>query len=246
MLARIQDNGNSSEPFLVSNGVKQGCVLAPTLFSLMFSAMLTDAFADTDIGMTPSGWLSFQPFNLRRLKAITKVKTNTINDFLFADDCALNSISEDDMQQNVDKFAEACTNFSLMISIKKTEVMHQPGTGKTYIEPSITINGQCLKAVNKFIHLGNTLSRNVVIDDEVDARLAKANSAFGRLSKNVWNWRGITLEDQNQGLLCCCDDHVLVRFRNLNSLPMPCRKTQPLPHHTPQDATWDKMARQNP
>ena len=51
MLARVQDDGNSSEPFLVSNGVKQGCVLAPTLFSLMFSAMLTDAFADTNIGI---------------------------------------------------------------------------------------------------------------------------------------------------------------------------------------------------
>ena len=50
MMARVQDDGNSSEPFLVSNGVKQG-VLAPTLFSLMFSAMLTDAFADSDIGI---------------------------------------------------------------------------------------------------------------------------------------------------------------------------------------------------
>ena len=205
MLARIQDDGNSSQSFLVSNGVKQGCVLAPTLLSLMFSAMLTDAFADTDIGIGIRHRMDGSVFSLRRLKAITKVKTNTINDFLFADDCALNSISEDDMQQNVDKFAEACTNFSLMISIKKTEVMLQPATGKTYIEPSITINGRCLKAVNKFIHLGNTLSRNVVIDDEVDARLAKANSAFGRLSKNVWNRRGITLEDQNQGIPCCCD-----------------------------------------
>ena len=124
---------------------------------------------------------------------MVKVKTDTINDFLFADDCALNSISADDMQQNVDKFAEACTNFDLMISIKKTVVMHQPAPGKTYIEPSITINGQCLKSVDKFTYLGSTLARSVVIDDEADARLAKANSAFGRLSKNVWNRRGITI-----------------------------------------------------
>ena len=132
-------------------------------------------------------------FNLRRLKAKTKVKTDTINDFLFADDCTMNSISVDDMQQNVDKFAEACT-FGLTISIKKTEVMHQPAPGKTYIEPSITTNGQCLKSVDKFTYLGSTLSRNIVIDDEADARLAKANSAFGRLSTNVWNRWGITLE----------------------------------------------------
>ena len=31
MMARVVDNGNPSEPFEVSNGVKQGCVLAPTL-----------------------------------------------------------------------------------------------------------------------------------------------------------------------------------------------------------------------
>ena len=118
----------------------------PTLFSLMFSAMLTDAFADTDIGIGIRHRMDGSIFNLRRLKAKTKVKTNIINDFLFVDDCALNSIS-DDMQQNDDKFAEACTNFGLTISITKREVMHQPAPRKTYIESSITINGQCLKAV---------------------------------------------------------------------------------------------------
>ena len=45
MLARTQSDGEFFfYPFLVTNGVKQGCVLAPTLFSMMFSAMLTAAF----------------------------------------------------------------------------------------------------------------------------------------------------------------------------------------------------------
>ena len=48
--ARIQNDGEYSEPFPVTNGVKQGCVMAPTLFSMMFSAMLTDAFQDVDAG----------------------------------------------------------------------------------------------------------------------------------------------------------------------------------------------------
>ena len=45
MLARVQENGEISKPFPVSNGLKQDCVLAPILFSLVFSAMLTDAFS---------------------------------------------------------------------------------------------------------------------------------------------------------------------------------------------------------
>ena len=39
---RVKKNGAYSEPFLVTNRVKQGGVMAPTLFSMMFYAMLTD------------------------------------------------------------------------------------------------------------------------------------------------------------------------------------------------------------
>ena len=35
----------------MTNGVKQGCILASTLFSMMFSAMLTDAFQGGDNGL---------------------------------------------------------------------------------------------------------------------------------------------------------------------------------------------------
>jgi hypothetical protein len=36
MFARVLDDGKTSEPFPVGNGVKQRCVLAPTLFSMIF------------------------------------------------------------------------------------------------------------------------------------------------------------------------------------------------------------------
>ena len=52
MLAPIQNNGEFSDPFPVTNGIKQGSVLAPTLFSMMFSAMLTAALQDGDNGYT--------------------------------------------------------------------------------------------------------------------------------------------------------------------------------------------------
>ena len=34
MMARVIESSDVSDPFPVTNGVKQGCVLAPTLFSL--------------------------------------------------------------------------------------------------------------------------------------------------------------------------------------------------------------------
>ena len=48
MQERVQNNGEFSEPFDVTNGVKKHCVMAPTLFSMMFSAMLMDAIQDSD------------------------------------------------------------------------------------------------------------------------------------------------------------------------------------------------------
>ena len=36
MQARVRNDGEFSEPFEVTDGVKQGCVMAPTLYSMMF------------------------------------------------------------------------------------------------------------------------------------------------------------------------------------------------------------------
>ena len=48
MRACVQDNDDISEAFAVTNGVKQGCVLAPILFCLVFLVMLQDAFYDSE------------------------------------------------------------------------------------------------------------------------------------------------------------------------------------------------------
>ena len=67
-LVLVQGNGETSEPLPVTNEVKQGCVLAPTLFSLMFSAMLSDAFRDSVVGIGFKYRTDGSLFNLRRFK----------------------------------------------------------------------------------------------------------------------------------------------------------------------------------
>ncbi|KAL8576767.1 hypothetical protein ACOMHN_067665 [Nucella lapillus] len=44
-------NGSENDEFPVTIGVKQGCVLAPTFFSFLFSLMLLSAFKDSDPGI---------------------------------------------------------------------------------------------------------------------------------------------------------------------------------------------------
>ena len=42
MDARVLDQGSFSATINVFNGVKQGCVLAPTLFSIMFAMLIRE------------------------------------------------------------------------------------------------------------------------------------------------------------------------------------------------------------
>ena len=57
-------------------------------------------------------------FNLRRLQARIKVNEERVRDLLFADDCAVDDRSEDEMQRNMDIFSSACDAFGLTIRPK--------------------------------------------------------------------------------------------------------------------------------
>nr|KAG5698969.1 hypothetical protein BaRGS_033482 [Batillaria attramentaria] len=107
---------------------------------MMFSAMLSDAFRNNNDGVRIRYRTDGKLFNPRRLQAATKAREIFIRD-LFADGCALNAGSEQEMQTSMDRFSVACDNFGLTISTKKTEVMSQPAAGKPYQEPHITVNG---------------------------------------------------------------------------------------------------------
>nr|VZI38691.1 unnamed protein product [Spirometra erinaceieuropaei] len=126
MMARVTDNGAVSEAFAVTNGVKQGCVLAPTLLSLMFSAMLIDAYRVERPGIRIAYRTDGHLLNQRRMHFQSRVSTTTVHELLFADDCARNTTSEEEMQRSMDLFSTACENFGLVINTQKTVVMHQP------------------------------------------------------------------------------------------------------------------------
>ena len=80
----MQNDGEFSEPLEATNWVKQGCVMAPTLFSMMLFAMHMDAFQDSDTGFPIRYRFDGNIFNLRRLQ--TKVQTDVLDGFLYADD----------------------------------------------------------------------------------------------------------------------------------------------------------------
>ena len=192
MSGRIVIDGATSEPFNITNGLKQGCVLAAILFALFYAAMLDEALSDCPDGVSIR-FRSGNLFKLSRLRANTRVMETLIRDLLYADDCALVAESEDALQRMTTRFASAAKNFGLTVSLSKTEILFQPPPGQPHIDPQIHINGTVLKSVRHFTYLGSILSSEATIDLDVTNRISRASAAFGRLNSRVWSQHGINL-----------------------------------------------------
>ena len=175
MCGRVSANDNLSAAFLIAIGLKQGCMLAPFLFILFYAAMLKEAMSKSKAGIYMRFRTSGKLFNLRRLKASTKVLEELMQDLLYADDCALCAHSEADLQELCNHFAEAARLFGLSINLSKTEVMHQrpPRDESVNQETNIKIGNVSLKEVPTFVYLGSTLSNDAMLDHEIATRIKK-------------------------------------------------------------------------
>nr|VZI20883.1 unnamed protein product [Spirometra erinaceieuropaei] len=160
----------------------------------MFSVMLMDTYREERPGLRIAHRTDGHLLNQRWMHFQSRVSTTTIHELLFADDCALNTATEVDM----DLFSAARKNFSLVSNTEKTVVMHQPppNTAPPPNVPQISMNGTQLQVVYNFMYLGCTLSRSTKIDDEVARRIYKISQAFGRLQRTVWPRHGLQLSTE--------------------------------------------------
>ncbi|CAI9720338.1 Hypothetical predicted protein [Octopus vulgaris] len=142
----VNVGGGMAGPIPLENGVKQGDILAPTLFSLYFATAFTHAFAKVSslriyVRYRSPDYL----FILRLFAANSKVLLSIIRNFLYAYDCDLVTHTADDMQIPMNCISASCKAFGLSISLDKTVVMFQPTPGNPYVEPAILVEGTILK-----------------------------------------------------------------------------------------------------
>ncbi|BHF79970.1 hypothetical protein SprV_0702309400 [Sparganum proliferum] len=125
MMSRVTDNGAVSEALAGTTGQKQGCVLASTLFSLMFSAMLMGDYRDERPGIHIAYRTNGHLLSQRWMRFQSRASTTAVYELLFADDCAPNTTSEEDMQRSMDLFSTAFENFGLVINMQKTSYINR-------------------------------------------------------------------------------------------------------------------------
>ena len=157
--ARLIVDGELSKFFDYNSGVKQGCKLAPTLFGIYAAVLLLIAFKD--IKHRHSILIRFRTngkfFDLKRLKAKSKVMREFIREAQYADDIAVMSDSSSGLQELLDAYNAASKRFDLRINAGKTEVL--------CMGPEIVffVDETPLNNVDRFKYLGSFVSKDCKI-----------------------------------------------------------------------------------
>ena len=77
-------------------------------------------------------------------------------------------------------------------------MLYQPPPREAYRPPHISIDGTNLNAMERFTYRGSVISSDAIVRKDLDNRLSKASSSFGRLSKRVWQSHSLRLSTKTQ------------------------------------------------
>ena len=111
----VLHDDDQSELFNIKTGVKQGCIIAPTLFSKFLATFLSQANIDLAKGVDIKYRTDGGVFKLSRKHYLP-----------YADDCAVVAHSAQYLQNTLDALVDANRHFELSANAAKTKVIHQP------------------------------------------------------------------------------------------------------------------------
>ncbi|XP_035692546.1 uncharacterized protein LOC118427017 [Branchiostoma floridae] len=194
MTGRVAVKNTMSEPFAITTGLKQGCVLAPTLFSLYLGAMIHE-LPDNASGIQLRYRMDGGLFNTGRLRSRRHTTSFTVRELQYADDNATPVDTVDALQSTVDVLDGAYSRFGLTSNIGKTKILAQGAPGHPPPDTSnIRLRGEVLETVKSFPYLGSFLSDDCTMQKDIDNRIRAAHAAFGRLSKRVFLNHDLSLQ----------------------------------------------------
>ena len=128
-------NRSIGDWFRTTIGVRQGCLLSPTLFNIFLERIMTNALKDHEDTVSIGG--------------------GTVTNLCFADDIDGLAGKEEELAKLVECLIKAFTAYGMEISAEKTKLMTNNTSG---INTEIIVNGQKLETVTSFKYLGSVIT----------------------------------------------------------------------------------------
>ena len=159
-------DGSVGQVFNTTVGVRQGCILSPTLFNIFLEQIMQETLHNHSSSVSIGG---YPLCNLR-----------------FADDIDLMAGSEQELQNLTDRLTGTAAKYGMEINTEKSEVL--VNTYDKDIVARIVVGGEKLQEVSSFKYLGVILTKDGTSTKEILVRLGMATSAMTRL-QTVWKSR---------------------------------------------------------
>ena len=167
----VYHNSKIGKWFNTSVGVRQGCLLSPTLFNIFLERIMTDALEEHQ------GSISIGGRNITNLR--------------FADDIDGLAGSESELASLVGKLERAVKAYGMEINADKTKMMTNSPAG---ISGNICVDGHKLETVDQFKYLGAILT-DEGSRKEVLSRVAQATASFYKMNY-IWKDKSTTVKSK--------------------------------------------------
>lgn len=161
--ARVRVGDTLSDNVQIERGVRQGCIMSPTLFGRYTE----------DIFKTVSSKMGI------------KVNGRIVNNLRYADDTALIAENENDLQHLVDIVNDIGEDLNMRINTKKTKFMvvgKDVGKDNAYKKKNIKINGAILEEIDSVVYLGQLFTKDGKCEDEIKRRNQIARNTFSKMN----------------------------------------------------------------
>ena len=137
---RILLNDYSTDYFDVISGVKQGDVLSTTLFAIYINSLAKE---------------------VKSLNKGINIAGHNVSILLYADDIALISESEQNLQSMLNCLHQWCIDWRMSINQTKTKVVHFRKSNKTRTDYTFTCGTQDISITDQYKYLGCVLQENL-------------------------------------------------------------------------------------
>lgn len=156
----------------IDTGVRQGCILSPTLFNIVLDYIMKRLETVKNLGgtMTPEG----------------------MEDAEYADDTCLLAECLLRVMKLTEALATESAKFGLKINMAKTKVM--PVTNQFGPWPKVMVHDEDIDVVDNFTYLGSDIQATGGTENETVRRIALAGSVFNRLHEKVFKRHDIKLK----------------------------------------------------